>query len=112
MFQIKRKIRLSETDATGIIYFTNQLKFAIEAFEAFLEERFGPFHLRFDDYLLPIVDTRSKYYHPLRMGDEIEITLKLVKMGKRSLFPYVIWRIPGHDIYMVVVLRHLLLIIN
>lgn len=83
MFALKRKIRLSDTDATGCIYFINQLRFASEAFEAFLEERFGK--MSFENYSLPIVDVRSQYFAPLRMGDEIEIQLHIKSLGRSSI---------------------------
>jgi YbgC/YbaW family acyl-CoA thioester hydrolase len=71
MFEMTRKIRMSETDATGAIYFTNQLKFATEAFEHFLET-----HRMFDGkHLLPIVEVTSRYFAPLMLGEEIRLSL-------------------------------------
>jgi len=71
MFEIKRKIRMSETDATGAIYFTNQLKFATELFEHFLESK----KMFEKEAFLPIVEAKSRYFAPLHWGDEILITL-------------------------------------
>lgn len=85
VFAIKRKIRLSDTDATGCIYFINQLKFASEAFELLLEERIGMKDLSSGKYSLPIVDVRSQYFAPLRMGDEIEIQLQIKSLGLSSI---------------------------
>lgn len=85
MFAIKRKIRLSETDATGCIYFINQLKFASEAFEALLEERIGNMELGSGKYALPMVDVSSQYFAPLKMGDEIEIQLHIKSIGRSSI---------------------------
>ena len=67
MFQTKRIIRLSETDATGVIYFTNLFKFATETLEEFLETK-GTNLLKMiqnSDYLLPIVSAKSTYLAPL-----------------------------------------------
>ncbi len=78
-FEAKRIIRMSETDATGALYFTNALKFATEAFEEFL----GFDHR--SDYLLPIVSATSSFLTPLFLGDEITVKLKVGKIGTTSI---------------------------
>jgi len=85
MFAIKRKIRLSETDATGCIYFINQLRFASEALEAFLEERLGELRSIFQEFQLPVVNVQSQYFSPLFWGDEIEIILTIKSIGNTSI---------------------------
>lgn len=85
MLTIKRKIRMSETDATGVLYFTNQLKYATETFEVLLETFFQDMKGAFEEYLFPIVEAHSHYLAPLRLGDEIEVTLMLEKIGASSL---------------------------
>lgn len=90
MLTIKRKIRLSETDATGVLYFTNQMKFAVEAFEELLEKLFPDMAKTFEEYGFPIVDAHSIYLAPLRSGDEIEIQLLVEKIGDSSLQLYYI----------------------
>ena len=72
---VVRKIRLSETDATGRIYFTNLFKFVTEAFEEFLKGK---------TYKIPIVSAKATYLAPLFWNDEIHITLTLAKLGKSS----------------------------
>ena len=37
MFIYRTQIRLKDTDATGVLYFSEQYKFALEAFEEFLK---------------------------------------------------------------------------
>ena len=76
MFAIKRKIRLSETDATGVIYFTQLLKFATEAFEEFLNGK---------RYEIPVVSAKATYSAPLRWNDEIEVRLSLARLGESSI---------------------------
>lgn len=75
MFTLKKKIRLNETDATGVIYFTNLLKFATEAFEEFLNG---------EVYSIPIVSAKGTYLAPLFWNDEIQIKLILAKIGNSS----------------------------
>lgn len=87
MFFTKRKIRMSEIDVTGAIYFTNLLKFATEALEEFMETRHTNLFKTFQnsDYAFPIVSAKSSYLAPLCLSDEIVITLFLAKKGKSSL---------------------------
>src|SRR3990167_7674610 len=72
---VKRKIRLSETDATGVIYFTNILKFATEAFDEFLNGK---------AYKMPIISVKATYLAPLFWNDEIQVKLSLAKIGNSS----------------------------
>jgi len=74
----KRVVRMSETDATGSLYFTNFLKFAVEAFEEFLEG------VNSKDYLLPGVSAKSSYIAPLYRNDEILLKLSVTKIGNSS----------------------------
>ena len=76
LFSIKRKIHLSETDATGAIYFTELLKFATEAFEEFLEGK---------RYEMPVVSAKATYSAPLRWNDEIEVKLSVARLGESSI---------------------------
>jgi YbgC/YbaW family acyl-CoA thioester hydrolase len=86
MFTHLVKIRLQSTDATGVLYFTEQLKFAMETFEEFLQ--FKGFSLRRlldSSVLLPVVHSEADYTAPLHVGDEIEVKMEVEKMGNSSL---------------------------
>lgn len=87
MFQEKRVVRLSETDATGVLYFTNLLKYAEEAFGGHLKKLGIDLGKLFaeNDYLFPIVETRSKYFSPLFFGDEIFITHEILPLKRSSI---------------------------
>lgn len=82
MFETKRKIRLSETDATGVIYFTNILKYSVECFEEFLERK--KIHLSQKE-ALPIVETKSQYLAPLRWGEEVCVSLTIHAIKNSSI---------------------------
>ena len=84
MISLKRKIRLHETDATGVIYFTNQLKYSADAFEEWIDRHLSHFPDLFEKFALPIIRAESTYRRPLMRGDEIEIILDLVKLGRSS----------------------------
>ncbi len=73
-----RIVRLSETDATGIVYFTNIFKYACELFEEYLLKRKIT-------HLFPLVDARSSFSSPLRAGDEIVVEMEQLELGNSSL---------------------------
>lgn len=86
MFRYTKTIFLKDTDATGVLYFSEQLKFCQEVFEAFLSKKLTLHQmLREHDFLLPIVHAETDYALPLRVGDEVEIQLSLGEVGSSSL---------------------------
>ena len=84
VFEETRKIRMSETDATGAIYFTNQLKFATELFEHFLETK----KILENECAIPIVEATSRYFAPLQWGDEILLILSFESIQESSFVAY------------------------
>ncbi len=86
MYVYKTQVRLRDTDATGVLYFSEQFRMALEAFEEFLKERgFSLNQLMGSEYLMPIVHAEGDYFSPLVVGDELEISLKVVKLGTSSI---------------------------
>lgn len=86
MFTSQKIIHLRDTDATGVLYFAQQLRLALEAFEEFiaaeglsLGELIGN-----RDFLIPIVHCEADYFAPLLVGDKIEISISLKKLGTSS----------------------------
>jgi 1,4-dihydroxy-2-naphthoyl-CoA hydrolase len=80
------RIFLRDTDATGVLFFTEQLRLCVEAFESFLAERgftVGRM-LMSSDYLMPIVHAESDYYAPVKVGDLVKIDLVLGRIGTSS----------------------------
>ncbi len=86
MFVLRRTIFLRETDATGVLYFSEQLKLGLEALEAFfLTKKFTLQQMiEKGDFLLPIVHAEADYRLPLFVGDEVEIHLFLEEVGTSS----------------------------
>ena len=86
MFIYRTQLRLKDTDATGVLYFSEQFKFALETFEEFLKERgFSWRELMASPFLLPVVHAEADYIAPLMVGDEMEIRLKVAKVGTSSI---------------------------
>ena len=86
MYTYSTKIHLRDTDATGILYFTELFRLALESFESFLFYKQYPLSKLFaTPYRMPIVHAEADYFHPLCVSDEVEISLSLVKIGARSI---------------------------
>ena len=85
MFHYHTHIYLHDTDATGVIYFPNQLRLALEALENFLRPKAWTFNtLTQAGYLMPVVHAEADYMAPLEMLDQIEIAIWLDKIGTSS----------------------------
>lgn len=86
MFTYQRTIYLKDTDATGVLFFANQLEIALEAFEECLMQKGSSLRkmLEKGEFLMPIVRVESDYKAPLRVGDVIEVTAKVKQIGTSS----------------------------
>lgn len=86
MFTYQTKIKLHETDAAGLLFFSHQFKIVHDAYESLLETiGFGFAELiRHQDFFLPIVHAESDYKVPLFVGDVIEIQITVEKVGQTS----------------------------
>lgn len=81
-----RIIRLTDTDAAGVVYFSNLLSICHEAYEDYLTSS----HLNFKDLVyhgsisLPIVHGSINFLKPIFCGDRILISLnpKIIKSNK------------------------------
>ncbi len=93
MFTYETTIKLHETDAAGLLFFSNQFKLLHDAYEALLEScGFGFAVLLLEkNYFLPIVHAESDYKAPLFVGDRIKIEIKVASLGNSSFtFTYVL----------------------
>jgi len=86
MYIYQTKIKLHETDAAGLLFFSNQFKIIHDAYESLLEQigfGFGEL-IRDKEFFLPIVHAEADYKMPLFVGDVIEIQVRVSKVGKTS----------------------------
>lgn len=87
MFTHHETVQLHDTDAYGIIFFANQLKFCHNAFQALLEQvgqRMPP--TRPTSGSMPvIVHIESDYHAPVHLGDRLTIHLAIAAFGTTSL---------------------------
>ena len=80
------RVYLRDTDATGVLFFAEQLRICLEAFESFLEEKGFVLKSLIENgqYLMPIVHTEADYFAPLFAGDALEVALSLGAVGNAS----------------------------
>jgi len=86
MHTYQHKVKLHETDAAGILFFSHQFKIIHDAYETLLERiGFGFAELiQSKGFFLPIVHAASDFKSPLFVGDVIEIQIIVAKVGKTS----------------------------
>lgn len=86
MYSYRTKIKLHDTDAAGLLFFSNQFKIVHDAYESLLEKiGFGFAELlQHKDNFLPIVHAESDYKKPLFVGDNLEVQVRVTNIGKTS----------------------------
>lgn len=86
MFSYYRTIFLHETDATGVLYFSQLLKLASEAFEAYCKLKNSSVQKMIMEkiFTLPIVHVEADFKSPLFAGDDLEVSLSVKEIGISS----------------------------
>jgi len=86
MYTYQTKIKLHETDAAGLLFFSNQFKIVHDAYQALLDHIGFPFAelIREKDFFLPIVHSEADFKSPLFVGDLIEVQVTVEQVGKTS----------------------------
>lgn len=86
MFIYPTTVKMRNTDAAGILFFSSQLEMAHDAYEALLESLGFSFTsiLRKPDFFVPIVHAESDYKAPLFVGNKITVEVRLTKIGTSS----------------------------
>ncbi len=86
MFHYKHTIKLRETDAAGLLFFSHQFSMIHDAYEALLEKIGFSFAylVKKANFFLPIVHAESDYKSPLFVGDRITISVSVLQIGTTS----------------------------
>ena len=86
-FSIPRRIQFAETDMAGIAHFSNFFRMMAEVEHAFFRSvglsvsmQHGGMHVGW-----PRVSTGCEFYGPVRFEDELELRLRVVRLGEKSL---------------------------
>ncbi len=78
---MKVKIYYEDTDAGGVVYYANYLRYMERARTEFLSDKgidVAEYHNK--GYFFPVVHVDIHYKRPARLGDIIEITAELIEM--------------------------------
>jgi len=86
MFTIESTVKLYDTDAAGIMFFSQYYRLAHDAYEAFMEAAGWGLNyvISESDILLPIVHSEADYLQSMRLGDNYSIAIKVEKVGQTS----------------------------
>ena len=79
-------VRLSHTDAAGVIFFPRLLEMAHEGWEDYLDEAGFPLSqgIAGPGPLFPIVHCEADYLRPMRLGDTFRHELSVERVGTSS----------------------------
>ncbi|MFH1109222.1 MAG: thioesterase family protein [Planctomycetota bacterium] len=86
-FTMRRRVQFAETDMAGVLHFSNYFRYMEEIEHAFWRSLQLTVFLRDADPRLswPRVAVSCEYFVPLRFEDELEMALRLTKVGDKSL---------------------------
>ena len=87
MFQHPFTVRLSQTDAGGVVYFAEYFNIAHQCYEAFLDTVY-PVDKGIDSgILMPIVHAEADYQAPLRVSQKavVELTTRQIKRSSYAM---------------------------
>jgi acyl-CoA thioester hydrolase len=86
-FKFTLRVYWEDTDAGGVVFFANYLKFFERARTEWLRSLgFGQERLRLDTGAIFVVaDTSVRYLSPARLDDLLELTVQIVDAGRASM---------------------------
>lgn len=85
MYHYQTTIRLHQTDAAGVVFFSNLFVIAHDTYESFLESHL-PLNAILSDgeYIIPIVHAEADCLLPLALSEKISVELSLEQTGSSS----------------------------
>ena len=86
-FSITRRVQFSETDLAGIVHFSNFFKMMEEVEHAFFRSIGLSVSMQHDDIHVgwPRVSASCEFFGPVRFEEEIELKMRLTRVGEKSL---------------------------
>ena len=87
-FRSKLKIRFGDIDHAGIVYYPRFLHYFHVALEEFFGQELGidyPILVNEHRIGLPTVHLKTDFSRPLRYGDQIEVEVRIIKIGRTSI---------------------------
>jgi len=86
MFTYQTRVKLHDTDAAGLLFYSSIFNIIHDAYEAFLDSHdlnIGKI-LKEKEYMLPIIRAEADYKLKQSVGDKMAIILTCEKIGKSS----------------------------
>lgn len=85
-FSLPLRVYIEDTDAGGIVYYVNYLKFMERARTEFMRARgFGRHYIFNRELMFVVRDAQITYRQPARLDDDIEATAALAQLRGASL---------------------------
>lgn len=85
-FSIKLRVYIEDTDAGGIVYYVNYLKFMERARTEFMRSLgFGKDYIFNHDLMFVVRDVGVRYHRPARLDDELLAKVRLVEVRGATL---------------------------
>ena len=87
VFSIPVQINYEDTDAGGVVYYGNYLGYMERTRNAYLRHHGFPLSMLARDHkvLFVVTDASIQYLFPARLDDELQVTLKIEKMGAATV---------------------------
>jgi acyl-CoA thioester hydrolase len=85
-FSTRHFVQFSETDMAGIVHFSNFFRWMEEVEHAYLRSLGLSVSMKHDGHLLgwPRVSVGCDFFGPVRFEDEVELKLRVTKVGEKS----------------------------
>lgn len=93
-FRLPIRVYIEDTDAGGIVYYVNYLKFMERARTEWLRTLgYQHYALAGDNFLFVVHSCSVRYHRPARIDDALQVTATLRRLGKATLdFTQQVWR--------------------
>ncbi len=85
IFTLAVRVYIEDTDAAGIVYYVNYLKFMERARTEYLRNIGFGHYLLTEDYLFVVRKADIRYKQPAKMDDLLAVSAQIIKQGKASL---------------------------
>lgn len=84
-FRLTRRVQFYETDAAGIVHFSNYFRYMEEAEHALWREAGLSIAQRDSDIGWPRVNVAFEYFRPLRFEEEFQAHLRIVEIAEKRI---------------------------
>src|SRR5678815_3159915 len=85
-FSISRRVQFAETDMAGVVHFSNYFRWMEEVEHAFFRSVGLSVVMQHEGHQIswPRVAVACEYFGPVQFEDEVELRLRVIKVGEKS----------------------------